>query len=293
MNTLIRCENLIKIYKTEDTEVMALQGLDLKVEKGEMLAVVGKSGSGKSTFLNMLGGLDRPSAGSLYVDGKNLFKMNEQELVTYKKETLGFVWQNNARNLLPYLSARENIELPMFLRNSRSKKEHSMKILEMIGMSHKRNNRLDQMSGGEQQRIAIGVALANNPKILLADEPTGSVDVRTANFILDVFRELNNSMGLTILIVTHDRMLASKVRRVVSIQDGKISSEKLAKVDYEEYMKNIGSLEEVQEEFLILDKAGRLQIPREILQKMGVSDNKVKMEMKEGKVILSAKGNDI
>lgn len=293
MNTLIRCENLIKIYKTEDTEVMALQGLDLKVEKGEMLAVVGKSGSGKSTFLNMLGGLDRPSAGSLYVDGKNLFKMNEQELVTYKKETLGFVWQNNARNLLPYLSARENIELPMFLRNSRSKKEHSMKILEMIGMSHKRNNRLDQMSGGEQQRIAIGVALANNPKILLADEPTGSVDVRTANFILDVFRGLNNSMGLTILIVTHDRMLASKVRRVVSIQDGKISSEKLAKVDYEEYMKNIGSLEEVQEEFLILDKAGRLQIPREILQKMGVSDNKVKMEMKEGKVILSAKGNDI
>lgn len=290
ISTLIRCENLIKIYKTEDTEVMALQGLDLKVEKGEMLAVVGKSGSGKSTFLNMLGGLDRPSAGSLYVDGKNLFKMNEQELVTYKKETLGFVWQNNARNLLPYLSARENIELPMFLRNSRSKKEHSMEILEMIGMSHKRNSRLDQMSGGEQQRIAIGVALANNPKILLADEPTGSVDVRTANFILDVFRELNNTMGLTILIVTHDRMLASKVRRVVSIQDGKISSEKLAKVDYEEYMKNIGSLEEVQEEFLILDKAGRLQLPREILQKMGVSDNKVKMEMKEGKVILSAKG---
>ena len=289
-NEMIQCENLVKIYKTKDIEVMALQGLDLAVQKGELMAVIGKSGSGKSTFLNMLGGLDRPSAGSLLVDGKNLFKMSEKELVSYKKETLGFVWQNNARNLLPYLTARENIELPMFFGSISKKKERSLEILEMIGMAHKKNNRLDQMSGGELQRIAIGVALANNPKILLADEPTGSVDVRTANYILEVFKDLNKNLNLTIIIVTHDRMLSSKVKRVVSIQDGKISSERLTKVDYIDNLGSIGSLEETQEEFLVLDKAGRLQLPKEIFHKIGVHDNKVKLEVQDNHIILSAKG---
>ncbi len=288
-DVIIQCENLVKIYKAGDIEVLALQGLDLTIHRGELLAVIGKSGSGKSTLLNMLGGLDRPSAGSLLVDGKILFKMSEQELVAYKQETLGFVWQNNARNLLPYLTAIQNIELPMFFRRLRDKRERALEILDMIGMSHKKNSRLNQMSGGELQRIAIGVALANRPKILLADEPTGSVDVRTADFILEVFRELNEKLGLTIIIVTHDRMLASKVKRVVSIQDGKISSELLARPDYVQDLEQIGSLVDVQEEFLVLDKAGRLQLPREILQKMEVSDNKVKMELQDKKVILSAR----
>lgn len=288
-DVIIQCENLVKIYKAGDIEVLALQGLDLTIHRGELLAVIGKSGSGKSTLLNMLGGLDRPSAGSLLVDGKILFKMSEQELVAYKQETLGFVWQNNARNLLPYLTAIQNIELPMFFRRLRDKRERALEILDMIGMSHKKNSRLNQMSGGELQRIAIGVALANRPKILLADEPTGSVDMRTADFILEVFRELNEKLGLTIIIVTHDRMLASKVKRVVSIQDGKISSELLARPDYVQDLEQIGSLVDVQEEFLVLDKAGRLQLPREILQKMEVSDNKVKMELQDKKVILSAR----
>lgn len=221
---MIQADGLVKIYKSKQTEVLALQGLDLTVEKGELTALIGNSGSGKSTFLNMIGGLDRPSAGSLLVDGKNLFTMGERELVCYKRDTVGFVWQNNARNLLPYLSALENIMLPMHISGQKKKKEKALELLEQVGMTAKRNNRLNTMSGGEQQRIAIAIALANNPKLLLADEPTGSVDTKTADIIFDIFRELNRN-GQTILIVTHDIALSKKVRRVVAIRDGKISSE--------------------------------------------------------------------
>ena len=218
---MIECENLVKIYKTEDIEVLALQGLELTVEKGELMAIIGNSGSGKSTFLNMIGGLDRPSAGRLIVDGKNLFKMTEAELVAYKRDTVGFVWQNNARNLMPYLTAWDNVQMPMMLSNQKRQKERALELLELVGMAHRKNNRLNQLSGGEQQRVAIAIALANNPKLLLADEPTGSVDVKTSNYLLDIFRKLNEELGLTIVIVTHDRLLSKKVNRVVSIRDGK------------------------------------------------------------------------
>ena len=168
---MVECENLVKIYKTKDIEVMALQGLDLKVERGELLAVIGNSGSGKSTFLNMLGGLDRPSAGKLYVDGKDLFHMTEKELVQYKQSTVGFVWQNNARNLFPYLTARQNVELPMLFTTENKRAERAMELMELVGIEHRKNSRLSQMSGGEQQRVAIAIALANRPRLLLADEP--------------------------------------------------------------------------------------------------------------------------
>lgn len=143
---------LVKIYKTKQTEVLALQGLDLTVEAGELTALIGNSGSGKSTFLNMIGGLDRPSAGSLTVCGKNLFKMSEKELVEYKRDTVGFVWQNNGRNLLPYLSALENVMLPMHLSDKRKKKEKALELLERVGMETKKNSKMSTMSGGEQQR---------------------------------------------------------------------------------------------------------------------------------------------
>ena len=159
---IIQCENLVKIYKTKDIEVLALQGLELEIEKGELMAIIGNSGSGKSTFLNMIGGLDRPSAGRLIVDGKDLFKLSEQELVAYKRNTVGFVWQNNARNLLPYLTAWQNVQLPMLFDSEKRKKERALELLEMVGMSHRKDHRLDQLSGGEQQRIAIAIALANN-----------------------------------------------------------------------------------------------------------------------------------
>ena len=291
---MIQADGLVKIYKSKQTEVMALQGLDLTVEKGELTALIGNSGSGKSTFLNMIGGLDRPSAGSLLVDGKNLFTMGERELVCYKRDTVGFVWQNNARNLLPYLSALENIMLPMHISGQKKKKEKALELLEQVGMTAKRNNRLNTMSGGEQQRIAIAIALANNPKLLLADEPTGSVDTKTADIIFDIFRELNRN-GQTILIVTHDIALSKKVRRVVAIRDGKISSERILKEKYADRLKELTvdwRNEDTQEEYAVIDKAGRVQIPRELWDKLALRDNKVKLELRGDEILLSRPAED-
>jgi len=286
---MIRAEGLVKIYKSKQTEVLALQGLDLTVEEGELTAVIGNSGSGKSTFLNMIGGLDRPSAGSLVVDGKNLFTISERELVLYKRDTVGFVWQNNARNLLPYLSALENVMLPMYLSGSRKKKARALELLEMVGMSHKKNSRLNMLSGGEQQRIAIAIALANSPKLLLADEPTGSVDMATANAIFEVFAELNRN-GQTILIVTHDIGLANRVRRVVAIRDGKISSERVLKEKYADRLREVTidwRQEETQDEYAVIDRAGRVQIPRELLGAMELEGSRVKVELKGKTVMIS------
>ena len=289
-DAMIQADGLVKIYKTKQTEVLALQGLDLTVEEGELTALIGHSGSGKSTFLNMIGGLDRPSAGSLMVCGKNLFKMSEKELVAYKRDTVGFVWQNNGRNLLPYLSVLENIMLPMSLKDTKKKKEKALELLDRVGLSSKKNSRMNMMSGGEQQRVAIAIALANSPKILLADEPTGSVDTKTADMIFDIFTELNRE-GQTILIVTHDVALSKKVKRVVAIRDGKISSERILKEKYADRLKEITvdwRNEETQEEYVIVDKVGRVQIPREILDHLSLKDTKVKLEFQDGKVVISA-----
>lgn len=288
-DAMIRAEGLVKIYKTKQTEVLALQGLDLQVDTGELTAIIGNSGSGKSTFLNMIGGLDRPSAGSLFVAGSNLFTMTEKELVRYKRETVGFVWQNNGRNLVPYLSVLENVMLPRNLSGTRKKKEKALQLLEMVGMSAKKHSRMNMLSGGEQQRIAIAIALANSPKLLLADEPTGSVDMKTANYIFDVFTELNRN-GQTILIVTHDVALSKKVKRVVAIRDGKISSERVLKEAYADRLQesNIDwRAEETQEEYAIVDKVGRVQIPAELLSGLELDDNKVSISIQDGKVVIS------
>jgi len=292
---MIFCENLVKIYKTADLEVVALQGLDLVVEDQEIMAIIGNSGSGKSTLLNMLGGLDRPSAGTLLVDGKDLLKLSDQALVKYKRETVGFVWQNNARNLIPYLTALENVELPMLL-TGRAKRDRAKELIDVVGLSHRRRNKLSQLSGGEQQRVAIAIALANKPKLLLADEPTGSVDSKTAEHILDVFRESNKSFGVTVVIVTHDRQLNRKVDRVVAIRDGRTSSEFIRKKAYAEEMLKLGSQipsngeqnEESHVELAVLDKAGRLQIPKEYLDLIGLKGkNKIKVELENKKIVLT------
>jgi ABC-type lipoprotein export system ATPase subunit len=290
---MIHCEGLVKIYKAADLEVFALQGLDLRVESGELMAIIGNSGSGKSTLLNMLGGLDRPSAGGLEIDGKNMLKMSERDLVRYKRESVGFVWQNNARNLIPYLTALENVELPILLKGKR-RRLRALELLESVGLTHRKNNKLHQLSGGEQQRVAIAIALANHPKLLLADEPTGSVDSRMADQILDLFRELNRTIGITIVIVTHDPLLAKKVDRVVAIRDGKISSEMLRRKSYAEELAElergiIQPEEDSHVEYAVLDKAGRLQVPASYLESIGVKDsNKVKLELVEGKIVLTS-----
>jgi len=286
---MIQCENLVKIYKTREVEVLALQGLELTVDQGELMAIIGNSGSGKSTFLNMIGGLDRPSAGRLIVDGKDLFKLTDRQLVDYKRRTVGFVWQNNARNLVPYLTAWQNVQMPMLFDKGEKKKQRALELLELVGLGHKKNSKLHQLSGGEQQRIAVAIALANNPRLLLADEPTGSVDAKTGAYILDVFREINRDQGLTIVIVTHDTLLAKKVNRVVAIRDGKTSSERIMKQSYLNRLQDINAfteVEDVQDEFAILDRAGRLQIPRDMLDRMHVSGNRLKVAMDDGRIIL-------
>lgn len=294
MSNIIECENLIKIYKTADLEVVALQGLDLIVEEGELTAIIGNSGSGKSTLLNMIGCLDTPSAGKLFVDGKDLFKLTKKEIEIYKRETAGFVWQNNARNLIPYLTAAENIELALSIGGkSKDMRNEALKYLDMTGIVHRKNSKLSQLSGGEQQRVAIAIALCNNPKLLLADEPTGSVDSKTASMILDLFRELNSTLGLTILIVTHDRQLSAKVQRVVAIRDGKTSSEFIRKDSYAQELQSISQgltlegNEETHEELMILDRAGRFQIPHEYLDSLKIKGNKIKVELDGGKIVIT------
>lgn len=288
---MINCENLMKIYKIDDDhEVIALQGLDLQVEQGEMMGIIGSSGSGKSTLLNMLGGLDRPSAGKLVVGGKDLLRMTDKDLVKYKLDTVGFVWQNNARNLIPYLSAVENVELPMLIKG-RHRREKAKELLEMVGLGHRLKSRLNSLSGGEQQRVAIAISLANDPSLLLADEPTGSVDVKTADVILDVLRNLNRELGVTIVIVTHDTQLTRKMDRVVAIRDGKTSSE-ILRLSHYNYADLATEGEEQEEkdthvELAVLDNAGRIQVPEEYLEAIGMSDtNKVRMELDDGKITI-------
>lgn len=293
---MIRCENLVKIYKTSEVEVVALQGLDLDVKRGELMAIVGNSGSGKSTLLNMLGGLDKPSAGSLTVDGKNLLKFSDRDYMDYKRNTVGFVWQNNARNLIPYLTAVQNVEMPMLLKGSGQRRERALELLDKVGLSNRAGSRLDQMSGGEQQRVAIAIALANSPKLLLADEPTGAVDTKTSKVILDIFKELNKKEGLTIVIVTHDVKLSKHIDRVVAIRDGRTSSEIIRKKSYAEELNDLGgNLGEVDsdqteeqeqepqhEELIVLDRSGRLQIPKDYLETLGIKGgDKLKVEIDE------------
>lgn len=289
-DALITCDSLVKIFKTDEIEVMALQGLDMVIKRGEFLSVIGKSGSGKSTLMNIIGGLEKPSAGRIVVDGKNLSEFSEKEMIRYRKETVGFVWQKSSRNLFGYLTATENIEAAMNFtkRSHKQRHEKALELLDMVGMSHKANSYPGQMSGGEQQRIAIAVALANDPQILLADEPTGAVDSKTSAYIQDLFCKLNRELHVTVIIVTHDMKLADKTDRVVMISDGKISTEKIMK---EQYKSKFDAMEDdydtdVHEVYSIMDKAHRVQLSNEMLKAAGIDSNKVKITMEDGKLII-------
>ncbi|TDF96624.1 ABC transporter ATP-binding protein [Paenibacillus piri] len=282
---MISCEELVKIYKTDDIEVVALKGLNISVADGEMMAIIGNSGSGKSTLLNILGGLDRPSAGQVQVGEWNLLKITDDELVKYKRKTVGFIWQNNARNLVPYLTALENVEMPMML-SGQYDRTYAKQLLEWVGLKERMGNKLQQLSGGEQQRVAIAISLANRPSLLLADEPTGSVDTRTSDMIMDIFRKLNRELGVTIVIVTHDMTLAGKVDRVVAIRDGMTSTEFIKRNPNLDQLEAGGhSIQEAHEEYVVLDRAGRLQIPKTYLQALGI-DNKASMEFDGDKIII-------
>lgn len=306
---VIVCENLVKIYKVVDLEVVALQGLDLIVERGEMLGIVGTSGSGKSTLMNILGGMDRPSAGKVVVDGIDLLSLSDAALNQYQRSKVGFVWQQTSRNLIPYLTALENIELPMTMAHivdRRKKREWAEELLEAVGLYERRDHNLSQLSGGEQQRIAIAVSLANKPVLLLGDEPTGEVDSVTAQVIMDTFRRLSRQLDLTTIIVTHDPHIAEQVDRVVAIRDGKISTETIRQVsqlehvmagehasaDTEHGAETPHMKEHITfEEFVVLDSAGRLQIPKEIREDLGIG-KRAYMEMGDNCIVIRPVENE-
>lgn len=258
------CDNLVKIYKIGDLEVVALQGLDLVVDEGEFMAIVGTSGSGKSTLLNILGGLDVPTAGGVRVAGYELLNMSSTRRTEYRRQTIGFVWQQTGRNLFPYLTALENVETPMVLNGSSKAERHqrALGLLELVGLEDRSDHRPEQLSGGEQQRVAIATAMANSPRVLFADEPTGELDTKTSNEVLEVLRTVNREEGVTIIVVTHDPLIADHVSRVVAIRDGRTSSEVLRRTD----VSDDGEHTVTSEEFAVLDRVGRLQLPDEYVE---------------------------
>jgi putative ABC transport system ATP-binding protein len=273
----ILCEGLIRIFTVADVDVVALSGLDLRVEAGEVVAIVGASGSGKSTLMNIIGGLDTPTAGRAVVAGHDLGRMREAENTAYRRNVVGFVWQQAERNLLPYLTATENVELPLLLGRTggRARAERAREVLDLVGVaSDRRHLRPDHLSGGEQQRVAIAVALANSPSVLLADEPTGELDTVSAGELFDALRGVNRELGTTIVLVTHDPMVADHVGRTVAIRDGRTSTETLR------HRGDGAGGELTSEEFAVLDQAGRLQLPKAHVDALGL-ERRVRLRLEQ------------
>ena len=278
MSGFIICDSLVKIFKVSDIEVLALQGLDLTVKQGELVGIVGASGSGKTTLMNVLGGLVRPSAGQVIVNGRNLLQMRPRQLTAYRQEEVGFVWQQGSRNLIPYLSALDNIKLPMTLAGRMDRRARARMLMDTVGLAARFDHKPPQLSGGEQQRVAIAVALANEPQLLLADEPTGELDSVTSDQVYDLFQRLNRELGLTICIVSHDPLIARHVGRVVAIRDGKLASETVRRRQNGAANAETMSQMDQFEELIVLDSAGRLQIPKSYREELAIK-NRVEMEV--------------
>ena len=282
----IECSGLFKIYKAADLEVVALRGLELTVKKSEIIAIVGASGSGKSTLLNILAGYDAPSAGTIRVGDYDLLQMTNKEVVQYRRHEVGFIWQETSRNLFPYLTTLENVELPMVIAGSpeSERKKRAQELLDIVGLGDRSNHKPAELSGGEQQRVAIAVGLSNKPPLLLADEPTGELDDQTGKEVLELLNKVNQDLGTTILIVTHDPAIATSVQRAIAIKDGKTSTETTRNISYERKLNGEASN---TQEFLLIDTAGSVQIPRDVLNKLNI-ERKVRVDIKDGKVTLES-----
>jgi putative ABC transport system ATP-binding protein len=220
-SVIIRLENIAKTYGSGETEVRALADVDLVIEKGEYCSIMGASGSGKSTMMNMIGCLDRPTSGSYYLDGVDVSRLNDSELAHIRNRKIGFVFQQF--HLLQQLSALENVMLPMVYANvpNDERRDRAAEALKRVGLGNRMNNKPNQLSGGQQQRVAIARAIVNRPVLLLADEPTGALDTRTTKEVMDIFTELNTS-GITIVIVTHEPDVARLTKRIVWFRDGQV-----------------------------------------------------------------------
>ncbi|MBI4198145.1 MAG: ABC transporter ATP-binding protein [Chloroflexi bacterium] len=281
----IWCQDLFKIYKQAELEVVVLRGLDLEAPSGEFLGIVGASGSGKTTLLNILAGLDTPSAGQVRVGERDLLDMSEGERTSYRRREVGFVWQSPSRNLLGYLTAQENVEMPMAVlgASSAQRRERAWELLGILGLGEKARRLPSQLSGGEQQRVAIATALANGPPLLLADEPTGELDTRTADEVFGWLQKLCKTLGITVVVVTHYAGIARFADRVVHMRDGRIESETVVEATYRQ------PGESNVEEYLVVDRGGRLQLPQDSLDRLGL-EGRAQMEVQEEGILLKAPG---
>jgi len=271
----VACDRVVRIYTGDGIEVQALQGLDLLVQPGELTALVGASGSGKSTLMNILAGLDTPTAGTVRVAGQDLGSLSARDRLAYRRRQVGFIWQQTSRNLLPYLTARQNVTTPMRLCGAgrRDRARRSAELLGALGVAHCADRRPDQMLGGEQQRAAIATALANSPFLLLADEPTGELDSATARDVFAGLQTANAELGVTVLVVTHDPAVADQVTRTVAIWDGRTSTETLR----HDVADSSGETRRHAVEYAVLDRAGRVQLPRDMVEGLGMRD-RVRLE---------------
>lgn len=298
--SFIVCDGLVKIYKIAGLEQVALRELNLTVEKGELMSIIGASGSGKTTLMNILGGLDRPSAGRVRVEGNDLLRMTDAQLNRYRREKVGFVWQQSARNLISYLNAVENVMLPMTVAGlARHKRRRAEELLDLVGLERRKHHQLSELSGGEQQRVAIAVALANHPPLMLADEPTGEVDTMTAQLIYDTFRHLTSAMGITTIIVSHDPAIAKQVDRVVAIRDGMLASETVRQARLQNGDTPGGNSaggdttgaaaghHDTFEELVVLDRAGRVHVPQEYLEQYAIK-GRARLELTEDGILIRA-----
>ncbi len=226
--SIVTTSALKKVYTVGETTINAVDGLDLAIEKGEFLSIMGPSGSGKTTLLHLLGCLDVPTSGTVSIDGKETGELKPTALAAIRREKIGFIFQEF--NLLPVLSAVENVELPLRYQKVKpaERRRRALEALAKVGLSERANNKPGQLSGGESQRVAIARALVTEPALVLADEPTGELDTTNTVRIMDLLRELNEQLDLTVAIVTHDPMVAERTRRIISIRDGKIESDKAA-----------------------------------------------------------------
>ena len=271
----INCTGLYKIFKVSDLEVVALRGVDLIVEYGELLSIVGASGSGKSTLLIILAGYESPSAGDVNVGEFDLLGINQKEAVEYRKKEVGFVWQQTGKNLVPYLDVFSNIELPM-MASDLSLKDRKLRVNELIEFLNLNSiaTRLpENISGGEQQIAAIAVALANQPPLLLADEPTGELDDETSDMVLEKMRYVNKNYGTTVVIVTHDPKIEDHVNRSIGMRDGKV-------------VKEVLKSKRSKNEYVVIDSFGGVQIPQEILSKSKI-DSKASLTSDKTKISLN------
>ncbi|PRX66946.1 ABC-type lipoprotein export system ATPase subunit [Nonomuraea fuscirosea] len=288
-DALIACESLVRIYQSGSVEVQALQGLDLVVDGGEMVAVVGASGSGKSTLLSILAGVDAPTAGRVRVDRWNLLDMSRADRVRYRRHTVGLVRQQTAANLIPYLTARQMVDLPMTAARTsgRVRRKRAAELLELLGVAECAERRPGQLSGGQQMRVAIAVALANEPRVLLADEPTGELDSATSASVFGVLRDVNRHLGVTVVVVTHDPAVSGQVERTVAIRDGRTSSEVLRRTA----TGDDGAQRMIAEEYAVMDRAGRVQVPRDYREALALT-RRVRLVLEADHVAIRPDGGE-